>query len=95
MSDTERLNLRVSPEWLEAIDDARGHEPRAAFIKRTVLAFIVLHEAGAELARASGVEPSARKPPEKPRAKAPPADDVLDPSATELPRIGRKASWKS
>jgi hypothetical protein len=34
MADSERLELRVSPEWLELIDKARGETPRATWVKR-------------------------------------------------------------
>jgi hypothetical protein len=46
MPDTLRLELRVSPEWLAALDDARGYEPRASYVKRAVWALTQLNPAG-------------------------------------------------
>lgn len=33
MADSERLEVRVSPEWLRGLDRARGIASRSAFVK--------------------------------------------------------------
>lgn len=41
------LNIRLDPETLEAVDKARGYEPRSSFIRRKLRRILKLPEEAA------------------------------------------------
>ena len=97
MPDTLRLDLRVSPEWLDALDSARGVTPRATFVKAAVMTAVEQAPGGSTPPSVPQGDGAARSP--APARRPTPKSEqrrqqVLNDTATELPKIGRKPDWK-
>lgn len=102
MADRERLELRVSREWLDRLDGLRGGVPRGTFVKRLV------EDAGAGSAQRAvapgAVAPVHVKPPLSAAGAFDPETEVVHPDhrgadfedvpvEIPLPKIARRRSF--
>jgi hypothetical protein len=83
MSESERLELRVSPDLLGAIDRARGGAPRATWVKLALYAALDHEPPAARVVKPSRFDQPVAKPPKlaqgspKPRVDLQSASDLM------------------